>query len=118
MTTSIHPDIDFPVIYRCYRKGCKGTLRHVFTKTGTEKVYNRFGGYEKLAHGFIRDARFVDYTRYLPGPCPDCGQETLSGKPVQGTYNPDVKCNAKCEGARRHVCECSCGGANHGGAYG
>ena len=28
--------------------------------------------------------------------------------------NPAVKCGAKCTDAKGHVCECSCGGKNHG----
>ena len=33
---------------------------------------------------------------------------------VQGRRT-DAPCNAKCMASTRHVCECSCGGANHGG---
>jgi hypothetical protein len=31
------------------------------------------------------------------------------------TYNPRVRCNAKCQTATGPVCECSCNGAHHGG---
>ena len=36
--------------------------------------------------------------------------------PIVGHYNASVKCNARCTGATGHLCECSCGGVNHGAA--
>lgn len=36
---------------------------------------------------------------------------------VEGEFNPDVKCDGRCEGARGHVCVCACGGMNHGRAH-
>lgn len=33
-------------------------------------------------------------------------------KAIEGFKN-ETPCNAKCTGAVGHVCECSCGGANH-----
>lgn len=38
----------------------------------------------------------------------------LVWKPIQGFLSPDHKCDARCTGAVGHICECSCGGANHG----
>jgi hypothetical protein len=43
----------------------------------------------------------------------DCGK-CLRARPVVGKLNPGIKCNSRCEGATGHVCECSCGGKNHG----
>ncbi len=40
---------------------------------------------------------------------------TVTYRQVQGTYNPAVKCDARCMGATGPVCQCSCGGKNHGG---
>ncbi len=37
---------------------------------------------------------------------------------VKGVLRTDVKCNAKCTGSTGHVCECSCGGKNHGAGHG
>lgn len=51
------------------------------------------------------------------GLCPSCGKMMDYG-PVNGTFNPDHKCDARCTGARGHNCDCSCGGANHGIAWG
>jgi hypothetical protein len=45
--------------------------------------------------------------------CPACKKMMVS-TPVKGKYNPNHKCNAKCTNAISGVCDCSCGGANHG----
>ena len=46
----------------------------------------------------------------------DCGRLALV-KAVKATYKPSVICDARCVGATRAVCDCSCGGDNHGGAH-
>lgn len=45
-----------------------------------------------------------------------CGKE-LYGQELNATVNPDHICNDKCVSATRNVCECSCGGVNHGGRH-
>lgn len=49
-------------------------------------------------------------------PCPSCGKPT-KGSEVVGRVVEDVKCNAICQSAKYGSCDCSCGGANHGGAH-
>ncbi len=29
-------------------------------------------------------------------------------------FDPTIKCNEKCQASQRHICECRCGGRNHG----
>ena len=41
-----------------------------------------------------------------------CGQE-MTAKVLKGTVN-EHKCGAKCRNSKGHVCDCSCGGKNHG----
>lgn len=36
---------------------------------------------------------------------------------VDGTRNDDVKCDARCNEATGHKCECSCAGRNHGASH-
>lgn len=48
--------------------------------------------------------------------CRACGAER-SAKLVLGTVNKAVVCNDKCMASHGTVCECSCGGKNHGGAH-
>jgi hypothetical protein len=38
---------------------------------------------------------------------------TIGGKRVRGVVT-DHQCDAACLNAKGHLCECSCGGANHG----
>lgn len=47
----------------------------------------------------------------------DCGKMARLFK-VDGTYNAEKKCDGRCMAARGHVCECSCGGKNHGARNG
>lgn len=49
--------------------------------------------------------------------CSECGGE-VSMKAVAGKQNDAVACDARCMGARGASCECECGGANHGAAWG
>jgi hypothetical protein len=46
-----------------------------------------------------------------------CGR-AMYLKPVLGKVVADKKCDARCLGAKGHVCECSCGGKNHGASFG
>lgn len=51
---------------------------------------------------------------YLVVPCA-CGAR-MQLDTVAGTKTDHV-CNAKCTASKGHVCECSCGGANHGASF-
>ena len=64
-------------------------------------------------------------TEYAPAPdgshriiwvC-QCGTRRY-GKPVIGKYNAAKECNAKCMASNGFVCECQCGGKNHGASHG
>jgi len=49
---------------------------------------------------------------------PKCQDHIRTAHTVDGTYNPDRTCNARCTGAVGPACSCSCGGENHGGGFG
>ena len=55
--------------------------------------------------------RNEDGTRAVALTC--CGTY-VKARTVKGSYRADVKCGAKCLSSRGHLCECSCGGKNHG----
>lgn len=38
----------------------------------------------------------------------------VAGKRVEGHYVATIPCNSRCVNATKNVCECSCGGKNHG----
>jgi hypothetical protein len=46
-------------------------------------------------------------------PCRGCGAQRIARK-VLGRVVHDIKCDGRCEGATGHVCDCQCGGKNHG----
>ena len=48
--------------------------------------------------------------------CRCCGK-ARAARPVRGIVNMHRECNAKCMASHGTVCECSCGGKNHGGSY-
>ena len=49
--------------------------------------------------------------------CRKCGM-ARTVKQVKGTFNPDHVCNSKCTASKGFVCDCSCGGKNHGASWG
>ena len=90
-------------ILRC--KQCRAAKRIDAAKTG----YRRWAtpdGRTYDAGGTAQD--------WLSLPCA-CGGHLL-GRKVKG-YVTEQPCNAKCTSAVGHLCECSCGGANHGAVH-
>jgi hypothetical protein len=47
----------------------------------------------------------------------DCCGRHVALFEVKGIKRADIKCGAKCTGATGHVCECECGGRNHGAGH-
>lgn len=45
-----------------------------------------------------------------------CGK-TAHYRPVNGSFRADKKCDARCLNSKGHVCECQCGGKNHGAGH-
>ena len=98
------------IIYRCKRKSCGKVrrveyplLRSVDLGGGhTRKIFYRldlFRGEVLAGH----DAVCV------------CGSQ-VSGDEVKATPS-NHPCDPRCINATGSICECSCGGKNHGGAY-
>jgi hypothetical protein len=48
--------------------------------------------------------------------CRQCRQPRRA-VPVRGVYRPDHACDSKCMASKGPVCECACGGRNHGASY-
>jgi hypothetical protein len=103
------------VNYRC--KGCK--------KQGLQDCHSRTFSRETITPRRLwsftgQDGRRTVSTYFEgvpPIPCPGCSRE-LHGRPVQGTVRDEVPCNSKCTSSKGHVCECRCGGLNHGSGWG
>jgi hypothetical protein len=82
-----------------------------FTNCGTETV--ELTNVYHDGHGSTKAHHFI-------GKCPVCGQRHPANRVVQYKSNPSKhECNAKCMGAhgRSMVCECKCGGKNHGKSF-
>lgn len=47
----------------------------------------------------------------------DCGREN-AGEALKITIHKETRCNSACTCATGPICVCSCGGENHGSAYG
>lgn len=71
--------------------------------------------------GAVTDAGVVlpldprDASRVLVA-CRGCGAARVA-HPVVGKVNESKPCNDRCMSATRHVCDCACGGLNHGAAH-
>jgi hypothetical protein len=54
---------------------------------------------------------------YMSNGCPTCEYRWIGATAVIGTLKPEHKCDARCVNAGGGLCECACGGRNHGSAY-
>lgn len=106
------------VIYRCTgRGGCKAARRVAHTVT-TVRTYrsDRAGAVStKVTWTWPDGTTHVGEGFWSPQACA-CGR-TMTGHAITGRLNADVVCDARCEGAVGHQCECSCGGKNHGRSH-
>lgn len=92
-------------IFRCRNKACK----HVWAFDYPNKTswgYTRSG--ERFSKSPADD---------LQAGCPKCGHKAPKYAVVKGRYNPDHRCDPRCENAVGPSCDCSCGGKNHGRGY-
>ena len=64
------------------------------------------------AHRRIERGDVVAWWNGRPSIACECGR-SMGAKLLKG-FVTDHECDARCMGAKGHVCECSCGGANHG----
>ena len=46
--------------------------------------------------------------------CTACGSEKVTVNVIKGVLVEEKRCDGRCMGATGPVCECSCGGKNHG----
>lgn len=72
--------------------------------------------YQRTASFFgrTRNEHFVYATEDCE--CPNCSKPTWHGKAVKG-FVTGHKCGPKCTEAKGFMCECQCGGKNHGAGH-
>lgn len=95
-------------ILRCKR--CKTTQR-ISAEKVSKTAWRLPDGQTRRGGGSMGD--------WLSLPCPTVacqGKSSLLGRKVQGCITAQA-CNAKCVSAVGHICECSCGGEQHGAAH-
>lgn len=102
-------------IYTCQQKACGHRWAFDYLERDAPTSRNRFGRPEKKPA-----YRIVGTDRHYIGDRRDATCSRCSGladhQQVKGTLVPSCPCDWRCIGARGPVCECSCGGKNHGGA--
>lgn len=102
-------------------KACGGTTSVLATKGQQVKVdghwtieYVTETG--AVLHGYSHDTSVI--LAHCKNGCPSTatagGIRAIILKPVFGTFKKEITCGARCRGSKGHVCDCSCGGANHG----
>lgn len=110
------------VIYNC--KHCKIGKRVEYpignSKTGFFRLATNGVGPQVPACVYIQAIGGGKPTVYAGdtenGLCSQCGR-MMSYAPLKGRTNPEHKCDARCMASRGPLCECSCGGANHGKSW-
>ena len=65
--------------------------------------------------GCLKTEKIDARGRACTAPCRGCGRP-VKFSAIRGVETTH-QCGSKCRTSRGHVCECSCGGANHGRAY-
>ncbi len=119
---SYHEGDDVHIIFKC--PSCKGVTRRTYTaKPIHESIWRRVPGAPRFS--FVREdeeGRMAITDQADAKSCPRCGDSgpgfLMDYKPVIGTLDESVICDARCTGARGPACNCSCGGENHGKAWG
>lgn len=74
-----------------------------------------FGSPPRDVGAYLMDGR---HESHEPTMACDCHADRRPHyRAVKGTFSATVKCNGKCTGSKGHVCECECGGKNHGAGH-
>ena len=98
-------------IYRCRRKTCGAVWAIDYPEKRTYP-----GDYGRARIQWYR----IDGTdrRYLGSEhkCQACGTTEARADQIKGSFS-NHPCDERCTSARGHVCECKCGGKNHGAGW-
>lgn len=93
---------------------CKTTTARDYTETQSVTTGN--GMYARKVNVAGRTVHGVFIRASKDFQCQACGAHQWNGKMIQGVVT-DHKCNAKCMNSKSHICECACGGENHGKGF-
>ncbi len=99
-------------IFRCGNKKCgKSWARDYPVNNRVSLGYGRFENRASRVNEHGRLVWWREDTR-----CPDCGGSPRKLGLVQGHVSGH-RCGPKCTDAVGFLCECACGGANHGAGF-
>lgn len=87
------------IIRRCQRKGCNHTWARDYEPESMTRLTEAG---TRISSSHITEWR-----------CPKCEGSRVEGSQVRGQHSSHV-CDARCMCATGPLCECSCGGKNHG----
>lgn len=81
------------------------------------RYFTHCGGAIVRLQNVWHDGHVSAAAEHWTGTCPVCGSRHKAERVIEFKAWPTMhKCDARCETAKGHKCECSCGGANHGKA--
>lgn len=109
------------VLYNC--KHCKSAKRVEYPLEMRKGIFSRIdsNGTAQPASVWIQATGGGRPTVYggdvEMGICSGCSKMMTPGLLV-GRVRPEHKCDARCLASRGPVCDCSCGGKNHGNSWG
>ncbi len=94
---------------------CKQVSRKDYTEIRLSQIGHGIYGRKIPIYGrAIANNGFVP-ARFDFG-CPRCNAPSWNSKKIEGLVT-GTRCDARCEGAKGHMCECACGGENHGKGF-
>jgi hypothetical protein len=102
---------------RCKRRHSVGL------RIGSEVYVFDIGAEERLSYKGVSagNVMLTGQDNWLPVcngvPVFFCCDNEVRLSPVKGTFNREHKCDARCVNSKGHVCDCACGGQNHGSGW-
>lgn len=97
-------------------KACKAGRRFVAPVTRQVKASLGYGRYEYRTFRRLPDGREVQAYDRVFLPC-SCGTRRMTEFGLLRGRTSEHTCDDRCVTATGFLCECSCGGANHGAAH-
>lgn len=85
-----------------------------FTAPAGERLAASIRHLESCARAQARIDRWYPGEKRARADLRSIADSYFTWREIIGTFKPGIKCDARCQGAIGHDCECSCNGRNHG----
>lgn len=93
-----------------------GAKRSVLARALWSRAAGRNLRFHSAEDGALYEPASIGDPTIVVIPCA-CGR-SIWAPMVRGKYSAEIACNARCQSATGHNCECQCRGKNHGAAHG